>query len=216
MGSFCGQRSHFNPWKIRVHQNWVRSRASKICPYGLVSRMLWKIWQRIVRGRKGRVPAPAELPAIVPESTSEARLLLESNLGIAHGDGVQSSKESQTVWHSLFSGVGFWPHHVVHFGILVPQPGIEPLPLQWKPKVLATGLPRKAWIWCIDAWDWNKEGGHQYLSPTYHLKRNIHSLRKALQGWWGWCKPGLDSALTGVVWLGLFSELLQKTWVVKP
>ena len=36
-----------------------------------------------------------------------------------------------------------WPHHAAH-GILVPQPRIEPVNLQWKYGVPATGLPGKS------------------------------------------------------------------------
>ena len=37
----------------------------------------------------------------------------------------------------------FWPRHMA-CGMLFPRPGIEPMPLQWKCRVLATGLLRKS------------------------------------------------------------------------
>ena len=43
-------------------------------------------------------------------------------------------------YHSPITG-GFFSAAPTSFGILVPQPGIEPGPRQWKPWVLATGLP---------------------------------------------------------------------------
>ena len=47
--------------------------------------------------------------------------------------------------------VCFWPHSVA-WGILVPWPGIEPVPLQWKHRVLTTGPPGNSqdegfWVW---------------------------------------------------------------------
>ena len=35
----------------------------------------------------------------------------------------------------------FWLHHAVH-GILVPQPGSNPHPLQWKCRIVTTGIPK--------------------------------------------------------------------------
>ena len=37
----------------------------------------------------------------------------------------------------------FWPRHVAR-GILVPRPGIKPVPLRWKCRVLTTGPPGKS------------------------------------------------------------------------
>ena len=41
--------------------------------------------------------------------------------------------------------VFFWPHHAA-CGILVPQPGIEPRPPQWKLGILTSGPPGKSQI----------------------------------------------------------------------
>ena len=40
----------------------------------------------------------------------------------------------------FFFSFFFWLHHTA-CGILVPQPGIEPVPLQWKHGILTTGPP---------------------------------------------------------------------------
>ena len=195
----------------------MRGRASKTYPHELVPSVLWKMQQRIVRGKKATCqPLRGSLPFSSIQSLRRV-CWWRAVWWPAQGDGVQSSWNTLTknhrdsLTHFVFWRLFFWPHHVPHVGILVPQPGIEPLPLQWKPKVLATGLPGKAWIWCIDAWDWNKEGAHQYLNPTYHLRRNIHSGRHYKVD-----QIDVSSDLTGVVWLVLFSEILQKTRVVKP
>ena len=42
-----------------------------------------------------------------------------------------------------FLFVSFWLYHVA-CEILVLRPGIEPMPLQWKCRVLATGPPKKS------------------------------------------------------------------------
>ena len=40
----------------------------------------------------------------------------------------------------------FWPSHVAH-RLLVPQPGIEPVSLQWKHEILTTRPPGKSpWV----------------------------------------------------------------------
>ena len=52
-------------------------------------------------------------------------------------------------WKNLYPGLllifPFWPRRAA-YGISVPWPGIELYPLQWKCRVLATGLPGKSCI----------------------------------------------------------------------
>ena len=50
-----------------------------------------------------------------------------------------------------FSRLTFWlPHKACK--MLVPRPGIQPLALHWKPRVLTTGQPGKSCLLCSFVW----------------------------------------------------------------
>ena len=75
--------------------------------------------------------------------------------------------------NSIFNNFFLWPHCAA-CGILVPWPGIEPVPLQWKPRVLITGRPGKSLFN-------NFECGLQFASPylifpqhPWHLSGYVH------------------------------------------
>lgn len=49
------------------------------------------------------------------------------------------------IYFKKFLFIYFWPH-LEACEIFIPQPGIEPVPLQWKCGVLTNGLPEKSLI----------------------------------------------------------------------
>ena len=89
-------------------------------------------------------------------------------------------------------------------GILVPQTGIEPVPLQWKHRVRTTGLPGKS-HWCSQLYF--PEGRPQLSQPCFSMPDHIidHGHLWIIYPWMRW-PPFILSAKRGMGGLSPFDK----------